>query len=169
MSGWLSALHGVRQSSVMGRENSGSTSRVAADGTVHVEDTRGKAQLVRMAPGVLLFVCQGVLSARCHRPMIEFTQRELDAGRQLSIFVDGWNLHAVETEFREAWTLWFKENRGRFHMRLLVRSKLMDMAASLANLFTGATVVKTYSSLGSWEQACVADYPPFRARERVSA
>jgi hypothetical protein len=42
-------------------------------------------------------------------------------------------------------------------MRLLVRTKLMEMAASLADLFTGLSVVKTYSAYGPWELACAND------------
>ena len=78
------------------------------------------------------------------------------------MFVDGWQLHSVDTGFREGWTAWFRPYKERVHMRLLVRSKLMEMAASLANLFTGLSVVKTYSAYAAWEQACARDYPAFR-------
>jgi hypothetical protein len=78
------------------------------------------------------------------------------------MFVDGWALLAVDTRFREKWTEWFKTYKHRFLMRLLVRTKLMELAASIANLFTGLSVVKTYSAYGPWELACARDYPAFR-------
>ena len=81
------------------------------------------------------------------------------------MLVDGWNLRSVDTAFREAWTSWFKVHRERFHMQLLVRTKLMEMAASLANLFTGLSVITTHSSIGGWERACAKSLPGFRRRE----
>jgi hypothetical protein len=47
-------------------------------------------------------------------------------------------------------------------MRLLVRTKLMEMAASLANLMTGMSVIKTYSSVSAWEAVCRSDQLAFR-------
>jgi hypothetical protein len=94
--------------------------------------------------------------------MVQVAQRELDAAGNVAMFVDGWNLRSVDTEFREAWTVWFKANRQRFHMQLLVRTKLMEMAASLANLFTGVAVIKTYSNVRSWERACGEDFRGFQ-------
>jgi hypothetical protein len=96
--------------------------------------------------------------------MVQVAQRELDAAGELALLVDGWNLRSVDTGFREAWTLWFKANREHFHMQLLVRTKLMEMAASLANLFTGVAVIQTYSNARSWERACSED---FRGFERL--
>lgn len=76
--------------------------------------------------------------------------------------VDGWDLRSVDTAFREAWTEWFERHRQRFQMRLLVRSELIDMAASLANLFTGVKVIETYSSVEAWERDCRQDVPNFQ-------
>jgi len=131
------------------------------DGTILVQDSRGSARLVRLAPGVLFYECKGYLSQSFYGPMVAVAQREVDRGGPLVMFVDGWQLHAVDTGFREGWTAWFKLYKDRFHMRLLVRSKLMEMAASLANLITGLSVVKTYSTYTAWEQACAQDHPPF--------
>jgi hypothetical protein len=47
-----------------------------------------------------------------------------------------------------------------------VRTKLMEMAASLANLLTGIAVIKTYSNLTAWDAACTADFPAFRNGRR---
>jgi hypothetical protein len=52
-------------------------------------------------------------------------------------------------------------------MTLLVRTPLLEMAASLANLFTGVSVISTYSSVSAWELACEHDVPGFR-RSRSS-
>jgi len=137
-------------------------SRTLADGTLLVESQRGGVTLSRVAPGFVLFTCRGTLSGLFYSPMVAVAQRELDATGKLTMFVDGWELKSVDTEFREAWTAWFKPNRDRFAMRLLVRTKLMEMAASLANLMTGMTVIKTYSSVPSWEAVCRGDQPAFR-------
>ena len=144
-------------------------SKSLPDGTVVVENGRGSARLSRVAPGVLLYVCEGALSAGFDAPMVELAQLEVKGAGKLLMAVDGWELRSVDTEFREAWTVWFKANRQHFQMRLLVRSKLMDMAASLANLFTGVTVIKTYSSVGAWERACALELPGFRRIPKASA
>jgi len=131
------------------------------NGTVLVKDARGEAQLSRLGPGALLYVCSGFLCERFYEPMVDVAQREMAANRELVMFVDGWNLRSVDTGFREAWTAWFKANREHFHMQLLVRTKLMEMAASIANLFTGVAVIKTYSNVRTWERACTEDFRGF--------
>jgi hypothetical protein len=145
----------------------GIKSTTLIDGSVKLESAKGSALLAVLAPGVLLYTCRGVLARPFHPPMIAPAQREVEQTGALLMFVDGWELHSIDTEFREAWTEWFKQHRHHFRMRLLVRSKLMDMAASLANLFTGTSVIKTYSSVPTWELACAADHEGFRRRAPV--
>ena len=140
--------------------------RTLADGTTFVESGRGAVTLGRLGSGVVLFQCRGVLSGKFYSPMVGVAQRELDAHGKLAMFVDGWDLKSVDTDFREPWTEWFKQHRERFAMRLLVRTKLMEMAASLANLLTGIAVIKTYSNVPAWEAACTADFPAFRNARR---
>src|SRR6185369_2162115 len=132
-------------------------STVLSDGTVQLQSAKGSALLSTLAPGLLLYTCAGVLGEAFHPPMVVPADREVEKTGALVMFVDGWGLHAIDTKFREGWTEWFKKHRQHFRMRLLVRSKLMDMAASIANLFTGTTVIKTYSTVASWEQACLSD------------
>jgi hypothetical protein len=146
----------------MSAEKGTITSRTSEDGTVVVEGPRGGARLSRLGSGVVLYVCHGVLVGGFYEPMVSVAQREVDSAGKLAMLVDGWALHSVDTLFRERWTEWFKANKERFHMHLLVRTKLMDMAASLANLFTSISVIKSYSNAGSWERACRQDFPAFR-------
>ena len=147
---------------VMPRAQQALETKTLTDGTVLVRDARGSAHLTRLAPGVLSYVCTGFLSTSFYEPMVALAQREADRGGPVVMFVDGWELQAVDTGFREAWTIWFRRHKHHFQMRLLVRSKLMEMAASLANLFTGLNVVKTFSTYEAWERACLEDYPAFR-------
>lgn len=137
-------------------------SKTLLDGTVIVDGARGSARLSRLQPGVLLFVCTGTLSVELYAPMVKVAQHEVDLTSRLLMVVDGWDLVSVDTGFREQWTLWFKEHKEHFQMRLLVRTKLMEMAASLANLFTGMTVITSYSNIGVWERAVAPDVPGFR-------
>ena len=136
-----------------------------AIGSVLVKGDQGSAHLERLGVGILLFTCNGFLAQPFYPPMVAIAQREIDAARELVLLVDGWNLRSVDTAFRESWTSWFRVHRERFHMQLLVRTKLMEMAASLANLFTGLSVITTHSSIGGWEQACGKSLPGFRRRE----
>jgi hypothetical protein len=143
-------------------------SKTLPDGSVLVQNTRGSARLTRLGPGALFWVCTGFLSHAFYEPMVRVAQREMDGAGKLVIFVDGWNLHSVDTAFRESWTAWFKVNKQRFEMQLLVRTKLMEMAASIANLFTGLAVVKTHSSIGSWERACSLSFSGFRRNHQAT-
>ena len=144
-------------------------SKTLADGVVVVEGARGAARLSRLGPGFLLYVCDGVLSEPFYSPMVAMAQREVESVGKLAMFVDGWALHSVDTGFREQWTEWFKSHKAHFHMQLLVRSRLVDMAASLANLFTGISVIKSYSNAGAWEHACRKDFPAFRHTAKKTA
>ena len=138
------------------------SSKTLLDGTVIVDSARGSARLSRLEPGASLYVCTGTLSADFYEPMVKIAQHEVDLNGRLLMVVDGWELASVDTGFREQWTLWFKEHKERFRMRLLVRTKLMEMAASLANLFTGTSVITTYSNVRVWERAVAADVTGFR-------
>jgi hypothetical protein len=142
--------------------------QVGRDRVVTVSDARGSARLERLGPGALLFVCTGYLSAEFYAPMVEPAAREVRATGRLTMFVDGWELRSVDPAFREAWTEWFKSHREHFRMRLLVQSKLMVMAANLANLFSGSTVIKTYANIGLWERDCARDFPGFRGRDKAT-
>lgn len=136
-----------------------------ADGSVLVRNGQGSAHLIRVQRGIVLYTCSGFLARPFYGPMVSVAQREIDAAGELHMLVDGWDLRSVDTGFREAWTTWFKSNRQNFRMQLLVRTKLMEMAASLANLFTGLSVITTHSSIGGWERACSKSIPDFRRSE----
>jgi hypothetical protein len=138
--------------------------RTLPDGAILVESDRGAAHLCGLQRGALLFTCKGYLATALYDPMVAAAQREIDAAGKLMMAVDGWALHSVETGFREAWTQWFIQHKKHFGMKLLVRTRLMEMAASLANLFTGIGVITTYSAIGAWEQAVGRDVPGFRRR-----
>jgi hypothetical protein len=138
------------------------------DGSIVVETDRGFTRMSHLKPGVLLFVCRGYFPTSFFDPMVTVAQREMDASGELVLVVDGLELSAVDTGYREAWTVWFKRYKRQFRMSLLVRSKLMVMAASLANLFTGISVITTYSDIGAWEAAVRRDVPGFRRIAKVS-
>lgn len=145
------------------------TSKELSDGSVFVESARGTAHLSHLKPGVIAYHCTGFLSEDFTAPMVAFAQAEMARRGNLVMLVDGWELVSIDTGFREKWTEWFKLNKQTFRMHLLVRTKIMDMAASIANLFTGVSVIKTYSNVGLWERACAEHVPGFRRSERVAA
>jgi hypothetical protein len=145
------------------------TSEALGDGTLLVRNARGSARLSRLGPGVLQYACSGYFSGDFYAPMVELADREMQVRGRVVMFVDGWELRSIDTAFREAWTAWFRAHKQSFRMQLLVRTKMMDMAASLANLFTGMSVIKTYSSISVWERACARDFREFRGRVKASA
>jgi hypothetical protein len=116
----------------------------------------------RVRPGVLLYMCSGYFVTAVYSPMVALADSEIAANGKLVMLVDGWDLKSIDSGYREAWTEWFKAHKADFRMTLLVRSKLMEMAASLANLFTGISVISTHSSIAAWERAAARDVPGFR-------
>src|SRR5690349_16835277 len=101
------------------------TSNTLLNGTTIVESARGSARLSRLQPGVLLYVCAGTFSGEFYQPMVVVAQHEITLQGRLVMVVDGWDLGSIDTEFREAWTQWFKAHKQNFRMTLLVRSKMM--------------------------------------------
>jgi hypothetical protein len=136
-------------------------SETLPDGSVVVDTPRGFAHMVRLKAGVVMFTCRGYFPTSYYEPMVAVAQREMDANGSLVLIVDGWDLSSVETGYREAWTVWFKKYRKQFRMSLLIRSKMMVMAARLANLFTGMSVITIYSDPVVWEAAARRDVPGF--------
>jgi hypothetical protein len=131
------------------------------DGTIVAQNERGTARMMRPGSGALLYVCSGYFSSSFYEPMVAVAQREIERHKSLVMLVDGWELSGVDTAYREAWTEWFKSHKEHFRMLLLVRTRLMQMAANLANLFTGTSVISTYSKINEWELACSRDVPGF--------
>ena len=138
------------------------SSTILSDGVTLIQGKRGWARLSWLAPGVVLYVCGGYFTTAFAEPMIGFADRELRRNGKLVMVTDAWELGSVDAEYREAWTEWFKRHKHDFRMELLVRSKLMEMAASLANLFTGIAVVSTHSNVDAWERAAARSVPGFR-------
>jgi hypothetical protein len=132
------------------------------NGTIVAQTERGSAHMRRLQSGVLFYLCSGYYPRAFYEPMVALAQHEIERHGSLVMLVDGWQLTGVDTDFREAWTAWFKRHKERFRMTLLVRTALLQMAASLANLFTGISVITTYSTVAEWELACAQDMPGFR-------
>jgi hypothetical protein len=138
------------------------------DGSVVVDSPRGFAHMSRLRAGVVLFTCRGIFPTSFYDPMVAMAQREMDASGSLVLIVDGWDLASVETGYREAWTVWFKKYRKQFRMTLLVRSKMMVMAARLANLFSGSSVITIYSDITAWQVAARRDMPGFQRMAKAA-
>jgi hypothetical protein len=66
----------------MTTEHAAVETKTLADGTVLVLDSRGTAKLTCLAPGVLLYVCTGYLTASFYEPMVAVAQREMDRASQ---------------------------------------------------------------------------------------
>lgn len=132
------------------------------DGSTELVSDRGSARMRRLASGIALITCRGVFSEAFHPPMEDFVERSVEAAGPIIVFVDGWELHSVETGFRERWTEWFRKNRQRVRVHMLVRSKLLEMAISLVNLFAEAPAIQIYSAADDWERGCAAHHPGFK-------
>lgn len=80
------------------------------------------------------------------------------------MFVDGREIVAMNTQYREEWTEWIRANKSQFRGLFLIKSALMTMVANIANMMAGLRVVETYSDPVKFELDCAKIYPGFDYR-----
>ena len=133
------------------------------DGTLELAMGATRVRVRSLRPGVLLYVGAGFLSEAFYAPVVALAERELAAAGALVMLVDGRRNTAMDGGHPEPWTRWFRANRHRFRMHILVRTKLLAAAAQVANLLSGGDVLRSYTNVRDWEEACARIAPEFAA------
>jgi hypothetical protein len=82
--------------------------------------------------------------------------------------VDGVEAKMHTTEFREIMTNWFRD-RETAVVHMLIRSKMLDMALTVANLAMGSTRAMAYVDVDVWEATGRREAREFERRPLVSS
>ena len=147
---------------------------VQSDGSIRVEDERGKATLLRLRPGVVLLTYTGHVRVEFFEPLRLGMEREFGLAqgpkKPLVIIVDCWELNGIDTKFRERLEFWLKCHRGEIDSVIsLVKSKLVVMASNIMSLFLGGGLMISYSEPKEFEMAIERRVPGLGWHRSVAA
>lgn len=122
------------------------------DGATLYRTASAQLRIKNLAPHVTHHTVAGVGTLELFEPISRDARRILESEGRCVFIVDAYDQSAIRVELREALTTFFKEQKGRdFKAAMLVQSKLVEMAASVANLLTGVSFISVYSDVRSWE------------------
>lgn len=123
---------------------------IAAPGLTHTElpngedrwaSSRGELRLRWPAPGVVVFVEKGFLSAAFVPFILHGASVALSQAQRITLFVDGYDLEGYDPEIRNAGTSVLKDNASRVIVQhMLMRSRLAKMGLSVVSLILGAVI-----------------------------
>ena len=120
---------------------------------VRISDGRGIITLRNPARHVELLRCEGYARAEHIDFVIESRERILRECGKLAIFDDLEDLRGYDSDVRTRLTAWSRANRPKivaFH--ILLRSKIVAMGVSLANMAIGGAIV-AHTNRTAFEQA----------------
>jgi hypothetical protein len=109
---------------------------------VRISDGRGIITLRYPAPHVELIRCEGYARSEHIDEVLASRERIVRTHGKLAIFDDLEDLRGYDSDVRTKLTAWSRENRPKivaFH--ILVRSKIVAMGVSLANMAIGGAIV----------------------------
>jgi hypothetical protein len=137
------------------------------DGSVVYVDPQGIMQVHDFGGGVSLHVRRGIMTGDFAPYVIQDGERQIQKYGRFVLMVDGVEAKMHTTEFREAMTTWFRDHEtGTVHM--LIRSKMLDMALTVANLALGSARAKAYVEVDVWEAVGRREARTFKRMPLVS-
>ena len=93
------------------------------------------------APGVLVLAMKGHAPDYLLQEALPALHSAFPAGQSGVFFCDGWEITGYETKFRVSMTNLVKSLRPRVKVHVLMRTKLVSMGFSVANLVMGGEMV----------------------------
>ncbi len=127
-------------------------SHATAEGALSLEEAKGRTVVYARSPHVLIVTVVGQLSAAMAR--LELTQATalLATAPRLSIFHNWAEMTGYESAAREQLTRWTMRHKHDTRPHLLLRSPLVSMGVSVANLALGNILI-VHSTLESLQAA----------------
>jgi hypothetical protein len=114
---------------------------------------RGEVRVSEPAPGVVLFVEKGHLSADFVAKILGVYEGAIDPGRRPHIFVDCEALVGYDPPIRTDITAWVRTNHPRVSaIHMLVRSRMAKMGLAVTNLVLGG-MLHGYTDRASFQTA----------------
>jgi hypothetical protein len=133
------------------------------NGSVLYFDAKGVMQSHLLAPGVLLHVRHGMMSADFAKVVADECDRQIAEAKRLVLMVDGFETTMHTSEFRETMTTWFKEHQHAV-VHMLARSPMIKMSLMAANRQLGSDRVRVYQDVAEWEAVGRTVVRTFRRR-----
>ncbi|WP_438022604.1 hypothetical protein [Sorangium sp. So ce233] len=130
-------------------------------------DDRGVMRSYELGQGMMLYVCRGLQIGEFAPHVIEDGERQIQEFKRCIYMVDALESNRMETDFRDQMTEWLKKNSQRAEAHLLIRSMLLKMAVSVANLVIGAATTHAYTDVAAWEAVGQRAIPGFKRRPLV--
>jgi phosphopantothenate synthetase len=137
------------------------------DGAKLYETERGAMSIRNLTLSASRHVCAGMITADFVAPVIEDGDKLLRQSGRCTFMVDSYDARHTETAFRDGLMDWLREHKGVVRANLLVRSKVLELAATVVNLFVGTPVIEVFSSIDAWERAGREHFPAFRRQPLV--
>ena len=137
--------------------------RLLPGGSVLYFDAKGVMQSHVLAPGVLLHVRQGMMSADFATVVAAECDRQIADAKRLVLMVDGLETTMHTSEFRETMTTWFKQHQHAV-VHMLSRSPMIKMSLMAANMQIGADRALMYQDVAEWEAVGRAAVQTFHRR-----
>lgn len=137
------------------------------DGSVVHFDAQGVMQIHDFGNGVSLHVRRGIMTGDFAAYVIEDGERQIQSFGRYVLMVDGVETKMHMTEFREVMTHWFRDHESAV-VHMLIRSKMLDMALTVANLAMGSTRALAYVDPDAWEAIGRREVRGFRRKPLVS-
>lgn len=135
------------------------TRQVQEDGSVRISDGRSAFVFRRLRPGALLAVGSGFDSGGLGRAPLDEVAAEAAAFPPIRLYFDLRAVTGVTTPVREEWTAWFAAHREAVRSAdFLVNSKFVELAVSVANLFSRTgDLFRIHTDPARFEEAVVRE------------
>jgi hypothetical protein len=116
----------------------------------------GHAELREPYPSVFVTRYFGAAPAVVYAPFAARMNARLAEGRRVSLSIDATALALFESEFRQRWTEWIRDNKNNLDdVNLLFSSRLVMMGAALVNATIGPKI-KSFAEPERFEAAIAA-------------
>lgn len=138
--------------------------------SIKIPGARGGGELLLLREHVVYGVFQGMLSGDSAKPILDFYESLMVRGAAITSFIDASEVSSVDSEFRDRASGWSKSHPNKNETHVLLRSKMVEMAISLMNLFSGRPGMHAYTDRAKWEGAAkklgvtIPDRPTATAR-----
>jgi hypothetical protein len=128
----------------------------------------GHAELREPYPSVFVTRYFGAAPAIVYAPFVARLDARLAEGRRVSLSIDATALALFESEFRQRWTEWMRDNKNHLDdVNLLFSSRLVMMGAALVNATIGPKI-KSFAEPEKFEAAIAMAIEARRELARLS-
>jgi hypothetical protein len=125
-------------------------------GGVRLKTAQGEGEIWMATPSIAMYATYGYVSTDLTNRLVAGLNRLTHGVPSFYFFINAANTTGYDPGARVAMTEWIKRNGPRliaFHV--LVQSKLLSMAAAVANLATGG-IIRSHSNLAAFEAELIA-------------